>query len=114
MVAQSRCRTVPAIWNQAASSSAPHNPKVAGSNPAPATKKALGIPTCAEGFLAYRGCCEAAIVDDWIRRRIRARRAGGLDDSRRELVNVFVVGSTGPRPKVTMCRRHLCLGLVHA
>jgi hypothetical protein len=29
-----------------------HNPKVAGSNPAPATKKALGIPTCAEGLLA--------------------------------------------------------------
>jgi len=29
-----------------------HNPKVAGSNPAPATKKTLGIPTCAEGFLA--------------------------------------------------------------
>jgi hypothetical protein len=53
-VGQSRCRTVPAIWNQAASSPAPHNPKVAGSNPAPATKKALGIPTCAEGFLASR------------------------------------------------------------
>ncbi len=32
-----------------------HNPKVAGSNPAPATKKTLGIPTCAEGFLASRG-----------------------------------------------------------
>jgi hypothetical protein len=31
-----------------------HNPKVAGSNPAPATKKTLGIPTCAEGFLASR------------------------------------------------------------
>ena len=31
-----------------------HNPKVAGSNPAPATKKTLGIPTCAEGLLASR------------------------------------------------------------
>ena len=31
-----------------------HNPKVAGSNPAPATKKTLRIPTCAEGFLASR------------------------------------------------------------
>ena len=29
-----------------------HNPKVAGSNPAPATKKALGSPTSLEGFLA--------------------------------------------------------------
>ena len=30
-----------------------HSPKVAGSNPAPATKKTLGIPTCAEGFPAF-------------------------------------------------------------
>ena len=29
-----------------------HNPKVAGSNPAPATKKTLGTPTYPEGFLA--------------------------------------------------------------
>ena len=28
-----------------------HNPKVAGSNPAPATKKTLGITTDTEGFL---------------------------------------------------------------
>jgi hypothetical protein len=43
-----------------------HNPKVAGSNPAPATKKALGIPTCAEGLLLVvltlvsgRGCWDS-------------------------------------------------------
>ena len=29
-----------------------HNPKVAGSNPAPATKKTLGITTDTKGFLA--------------------------------------------------------------
>jgi hypothetical protein len=28
-----------------------HNPKVAGSMLAPAAKKALGVPICAEGFL---------------------------------------------------------------
>jgi hypothetical protein len=35
-----------------------HDPQIAGSNPAPATKKTLGIPTCAEGFLASQipGC----------------------------------------------------------
>ena len=32
-----------------------HNPKVAGSNPAPATKRTLGTPTYPEGFLAQRG-----------------------------------------------------------
>ncbi len=41
VVRPSRCRTILAIWNQAASLSAPHNPKVAGSNPAPATKRIL-------------------------------------------------------------------------
>jgi hypothetical protein len=29
-----------------------HNPKVPGSNPAPATKRTLGIPTCAEDSVA--------------------------------------------------------------
>jgi hypothetical protein len=38
-----------------------HNPKVAGSNPAPATKRTLGIPSCAEGFLASRVADDARV-----------------------------------------------------
>jgi hypothetical protein len=61
VVRPSRCRTTLRSENLAASSPAPHNPKVAGSNPAPATKKTLGIPTCAEGFLASRVADDARV-----------------------------------------------------
>ena len=36
-----------------------HNPKVAGSNPAPATKKALGIPTFLRVFSRRSGSLAA-------------------------------------------------------
>lgn len=39
----------------AESSERTHNPKPAGSNPVPATKRTLGIPACAGGFFAMDG-----------------------------------------------------------
>jgi hypothetical protein len=54
-----------------------HNPKVAGSNPAPATKRTLGTPTYPEGFLAF-GIVEVASIPRPYREPANSCRFGTL------------------------------------
>jgi hypothetical protein len=56
-----------------------HNPKVAGSNPAPATKRTLGTPTYPRGYLASRPsrghrhqpCAKNQLLAHWLRSSTR-------------------------------------------
>jgi hypothetical protein len=73
-----------------------HNPKVAGSNAAPATKKALGIPTCAEGFLACLVLRDGSWSDfglHWASeresRKDYGQRCKGSIESSRDLISRF-------------------------
>ena len=84
-----------------------HNPKVAGSNPAPATTKALVDGSIRQGFLASPPACPTVYLTGWLfeaeiaeARKSRAR-AGAEYRAVENVIEIhdryFVAGSTSTR-----------------